>query len=272
MVERLQAGSLHGRVIKRLRVSDFILTETSFEAHARLPCHAHENSYFCFVLQGAYTERYGRREIVCRPATLTFRASGQTHEDILHDAPARIFVLEISPRWIERLRADSLSLSCTSGSYGGSLPQLFARLNREFHHPDSAANLAIEGLALEVLAEAARQPRPGTRTTPAWLRQVRDLIVEHYPETLKLTQIAAFVDIHPVYLATTFRQKYGMTVGEFIRKLRIERACAELTKGDLPLAEIALQAGFADQSHFSKVFKSLIGTTPANYRRIVRRS
>ncbi len=272
MVERLRPGCLHGRPIKSLRVSDFILTETAYAPLARLPRHAHENSYFCFVLEGGYTERYGRREVICQPATLTFRASGQTHDDLIHYSAARIFVLEISSRWIERLQADSLTLESTHESYGGGLPRLCARLNREFHKTDSAANLAIEGLVLEVLAEAARQPRIGITTEPRWLRQARELIIERFPEALKLTQIAAQVDVHPVYLATAFRQRYGTTIGEFVRKLRIEQASAELMKSDRPLAEVALRAGFVDQSHFSKVFKSYLGTTPAKYRRTGQRS
>lgn len=272
VMERLRPGCLHGRVKKSLGVAGFILTETAFDAHSRLPRHAHENSYFCFGLQGVYTERFGNREVVCQPSTLTFRASGQTHEDLVHGADARVFVLEISPHWIEKLRADSLTLRITSEFCGGALPQLCARLNREFNKTDTAAKLAIEGLALELLAEAVRQPYGGIRTAPLWLRQAREMIVEHFPDTLKLTQIAAEVGVHPVYLATAFRQKFGLTIGEFVRRLRIEHACTQLAKGDLPLAMVAIQAGFVDQSHFSKVFKAYVGTTPGLYRRTLRSS
>ncbi|MDQ5845739.1 MAG: AraC family transcriptional regulator [Acidobacteriota bacterium] len=272
VIERLRPGSLHGRVTKSLGVADFILTESTFDPHSRLPRHAHENSYFCFVLQGAYTERYGNREVVCRPSALTFRSSSQTHEALVHGADTRVFVLEISAAWIERLRGDSLTLESAFEFYGGALTRLCARLNREFHKTDSAAKLAIEGLALELLAQAARQRSVAIGAPPPWLKQAREMIVEHFPETLTLTQIAQEVGVHPVYLATAFRQKFGVTVGEFVRELRIEHACAELSKGDLPLAAIALQAGFVDQSHFSKVFKLYVGTTPANYRRTVRSS
>ena len=271
-MERLRPGSFHGRITKSLRVADFILTESEFDPHSRLPRHAHENSYFCFGLQGVYTERCGSREVVCRPSALTFRASGQTHEAVVHGVRTRVLMLEISSRLIEKLRADSLTLGITSDFCGGALPQLCARLNREFNKTDTAAKLAIEGLALELLAEAARQPSNGIGAAPPWLRQAREMIVEHFSESLKLTQIAGEVGVHPVYLATAFRQKFGVTIGEFVRQLRIEHACAELVKGELSLASIALQAGFVDQSHFSKVFKLYVGTTPANYRRTVRSS
>ena len=140
------------------------------------------------------------------------------------------------------------------------------------HKTDSAAKLAIEGLAIELLAEASRQRSAKVRTVPSWLREAREMIIEHFPDALPLTEIAAAVGVHPVYLATAFREKFGITIGEFVRKLRIENACDELVKGDLPLATIALQAGFVDQSHFSKTFKSYVGTTPARYRKSFRRS
>jgi len=272
MVEKLQPGSLQGRVTKSLRVSDFVLTEAAYDARSRLPPHTHERSYFCFVLHGAYTERYGRREILCKPSSVTFRAADEPHEAFLHDAGGRVFVIEISPRWIETLRADSLSLKSAYEFCGGGASRLCARLNREFHKTDTAAKLAIEGLAIELLADASRQSNETVCTAPPWLRQAREMIIEHFPETLQLTKIAAAVGVHPVYLATAFRQKFGITIGEFVRKLRIEHACIELSKGDLPLATIALQAGFVDQSHFSKVFKLYVGTTPAKYRREIRRS
>ena len=126
-------------------------------------------------------------------------------------------------------------------------------------------------LAAELIA-CSRQRGTTVRTPPPWLKQAREIIIEHFPETLQLTQIAAVVGVHPVYLATAFREKFGVTIGEFVRKLRIEHACDELVKGDLPLAAIALQAGFVDQSHFSKLFKLYVGTTPAKYRKQFRRS
>ena len=120
---------------------------------------------------------------------------------ILHDTNVCVFVLEISPRWIERLREDSLTLRSTIEFSGAALPQLSARLNREFHKTDSAAHLAIEGLALELLAEAVRRPATGMRATPPWLSQAREMIAERFAETLTLTQVAAQVGIHPVHLA-----------------------------------------------------------------------
>jgi AraC family transcriptional regulator len=78
------------------------------------------------------------------------------------------------------------------------------------------------------------------------------------------------VGVHPAHLARVFRQQYGCTLGDYVRRLRVEFACRRMTTGDTPLVEIALAAGFADQSHFTKTFKSLVGITPAEFQRQFR--
>jgi AraC family transcriptional regulator len=83
---------------------------------------------------------------------------------------------------------------------------------------------------------------------------------------LTLQELASDAEVHPVHLAATFRRFFGTTVAAYIRQLRIEYACRELARPDAPLAEIALAAGFADQSHFGRTFKRVMRVTPAEYR------
>ena len=61
--------------------------------------------------------------------------------------------------------------------------------------------------------------------------------------------------VHPVHLAQTFRKFYRCTIGDYVRSLRIEFACRQLAATKMPLSEIALLAGFADQSHFTRTFR-----------------
>jgi AraC family transcriptional regulator len=75
--------------------------------------------------------------------------------------------------------------------------------------------------------------------------------------------------VHPHHLARAFRRHRGASVGGTLRRLRAERG-AELLRGPLPLAEVALRVGFSDQSHFTRCFGRVYGTTPGAYRRRVR--
>jgi AraC family transcriptional regulator len=132
---------------------------------------------------------------------------------------------------------------------------------------DAASALSIEGLALEILAELARLEAGGhEKAPPRWLRQARDLLHARLGENLTHNEVAQGVGVHPVYLATLFRRHFRCTIGEYVRRLRIDFAAGEIANSDRPLCEIGLDAGFADQSHFSKVFKNHTGMTPGGFR------
>jgi AraC family transcriptional regulator len=103
-----------------------------------------------------------------------------------------------------------------------------------------------------------------------WLKQAKELLQDQFQEQVSLNSLAEQINIHPVHLAREFRHHYQMTVGEYIRQLRIEFSCHELTSTDAPIAQIALKAGFFDQSHFCKTFKRLTGHTPIEFRTFSR--
>ncbi len=129
----------------------------------------------------------------------------------------------------------------------------------------------MEGLVLEILAEAARQPSPvEERKPPPWLRRARELLHDRFAEKLSLGEIAAAIDVHPVHFARVFRRHHGCTPGDYIRRLRVEFASRQLASTEIPLVEIALMAGFPDQSGFTKTFRHLMRMTPGEFRRHFR--
>jgi AraC family transcriptional regulator len=149
---------------------------------------------------------------------------------------------------------------------GGSVAWLLTKLYHEFRRMDHTSELMIEGLTLEIIAEASRQFAASKNHTSRWLEDARQVLHEQFAENVTLAELAKMVGVHPVYLASSFRKQYGCTVGEYRQRLRIEFACRELAKDHSSLAQIALAAGFANQAHFSRTFKRVTGTTPAKYR------
>jgi AraC family transcriptional regulator len=129
----------------------------------------------------------------------------------------------------------------------------------------------MEGLALEIVAEASRHGvRVTGRTPPRWQLRACSLLHDRFAENLSLTDIAAEVDIHPVHLSREFHRQYGCILGEYVRRLRVEFSRQTLASSDVPLIEIALAAGFSDQSHLTKVFRRQMKMTPGEYRRRFR--
>lgn len=264
MIQR--SGYLYGKVLRKHFVAGLTLTETAYAADLRLPKHAHEEAYFCFVLKGDYSENYGRRWRSCRPSTLIFHPSNETHSDQFHSA-ARCFNIQMNGCWQERAGQYSLALNQPADFRGGLLAQLAMRLYHEFHNGEACSPLVVEGIALEMMGETCR-PSAGKSPglPPRWLSAARDLLHEHFSQSLTLAEMAETVGVHPVHLAREFRRFYRCTIGEYARQLRIDFACRKITASDLPLSEIALAAGFFDQSHFTRTFKAYTGKTPQQYR------
>jgi AraC family transcriptional regulator len=272
MGPQLPAGHYYGKVLKRQAFGNLVFTETE---HARgvVPRHSHLNPYICLVQQGSYTEDYNGRTRACGPLTLAFHPPAEIHAEHIHTAGVQSFNIEVAASWLSRLGPPREILDRAADFQGGPLVAIALRIHREFQRMDEASPLALEGLFLELLAEAWRCRRPASgHRPPRWAERVREILHARFVEHLTLTSLAEAVGVHPVYLASEFRRHYGQSIGAYVRRLRVAYACRQLTNTDVPLAEIALTAGFADQSHFSRTFKSQIGRTPLAYRRDSRLS
>jgi AraC family transcriptional regulator len=155
--------------------------------------------------------------------------------------------------------------------YGGILELLVRKLYQEFVRMDGVSGIVIEGLLLEMFGEASRQSTQCVANhPPRWLSQAREMLHARFAENLTLSEVARVVGVHPVHLAQMFHKTYNCTVGEYMRRLRIEYACHELATSQKPIVDIALAAGFCDQSHFTRTFKRSTGLAPSQYRETLR--
>jgi AraC-like DNA-binding protein len=86
-------------------------------------------------------------------------------------------------------------------------------------------------------------------------------------DKLRLADLSRAVGVSPISLAEGFRRAFACSVGDYLRRKRVERAIEMLVGSDKSLGEIADGTGFCDQSHFVRVFKAQVGMTPSRYRR-----
>lgn len=267
MLRHLPSGTYFGTRKRSRHVPGFQLTEQEYSPAFVIPQHAHATAYFGLTVEGGYRETYDRRSRECGPSTLLFHPRGEVHSEDHYDAAVRIFCLEPGEQVLERLGKHGRSLDGPQEFRAGPLVRLAASLYREFRKEDALAPLAMEGIALEFLAVAARQTvRREPARPPRWLRWVRDALHDRFREAVSLQELADAAGVHPAHLARTFRRHFGCTVGDYVRNLRLERGREELKAGDRPLLEIALLLGFADQSHFCTSFKRHTGMTPSAFR------
>lgn len=272
MSTRFHDGHFVGSLRSTRQVSGLTLAETEYASGLHVPAHAHEHALCCLVLEGSFTERSGTRSVQCAPGSLIFHPQDEPHAHDFHRTGGRCFNIQFGSIWVERMERFGLRQPDSPADlHRGKPGWLAGQLYQEFCTEDSASMLSIEGFALALLGEISRSGSTGERSSakPGWLRKAVEHLHAHFLEPLSLTEIARTVEIDPSHLARTFREHYGCTMSEYVRRLRIDLARKELLTGSRPLSEIAYSTGFTDQAHFSRVFKELTGLTPGAFRKVV---
>jgi AraC family transcriptional regulator len=244
-----------------------VLTETFHEPHLILPRHDHACANITFTLDGSFRESLGNHPQECETGSLLVKPPGEAHGNKYGRQGAHCLIVEMSPRRLDDIRAFTNLFD--AHVKGGALSLIMRRVYGELRGQAGGFELVIEGLILEMLGQTFRQNNlRDCARPPGWLTQAQELIHQHFTEKLSLRVIADAVDTHPSHLARMFRRYHRCSIGEYVRRLRIEYAAQELLKSTSTLTDISLAAGFSDQSHFTHEFKRQLRTTPAEYKKL----
>jgi AraC family transcriptional regulator len=259
-------GSLRGESLRSRTVGFFTLSEHLYPTRMALPKHAHRNTYITFVIEGSFEERYSSGSITCRSGAVRFLPAGEVHENRI-DSRLRCLHVSADPAELRGLDRHSVVPENPAHIHGLTATWLANRLYAEFSREDKASAVAVEGLVLEILAEFARsQVKSGSMLVPRWLQHATDIVESRFLERLSLAAIAAEVGVHYVHLSRQFHKYNRCTIGDLIRRRRVQYASHLLAHSQTPLAEIALICGFSDQSHLSFLFKRYMGVSPSKFR------
>lgn len=135
--------------------------------------------------------------------------------------------------------------------------------------------LVCETLLLEAIATLVQRharwcsPQRDPAAAPREVRFVRELIDARFCEELSIGEVAHAAGLSPYHLMRQFRRFVGIPIHAYQIQRRIEMSKRLLASGEA-VVDVALDVGFADQSHFSKRFRDLVGTSPAAYQRGLR--
>jgi len=250
--------------VARLRVSSVTF------GRCYLPSHYHERACLSVVLDGGFSERFARRAIECRAGGVLAKPAGERHDDVMFGS--RQIIVEPAAELARALPETSSVFDEITYRPNDVATAVALRIHHELREQDAFTALAVEGLTMELLTVVRRgQPRDrATGPVPAWLARVRERLDED-ARSATVAELSAIAQVHPGYLARRFRHHFGMSIGRYARRLRLEWAARQLSGSDEPISSMSLRAGFADQSHFTRAFRNQTGLTPRLYRLATRR-
>ena len=257
-----------------LEVGGFRITDAIFPPLLNLPSHYHQRACFAVVLAGSVDKRFPRKVYASPHSTIVTMPPQERHLDQFEHEGAHMLVVEPTQASDDLLAPCQGMFNQINHFRNAEMTTLAWRISRELQTPDAASALSANGLVLELLSTAVRQNKSteslNQKRPPRWLQQAKAMIHDCFRETLTIEMLATAVNVHPVHLARTFRACYGVTIGAYVRQLRLNWAIAQITQSQKSLAIIADQAGFSDQSHLTRLFKRHKGVTPRQYRQQIK--
>jgi len=254
-----------------MEVGPFRITDVEFGPRTRIEPHHHDRPNIGVMLGGSFDLAFSSQGFACEPGALFVEPAGETHCNCMGCRGARVIAVQPAPEALDLDGAFAGVLDRPSASCDPHAVHLGRRIARECQAGDEFSKLMIEGLSLELLALAGRTgTRAATRQPPRWLRRVEERLSDAGSPPVRLADLAREAGVHAAHVAREFRARSGRSLGGFLLERRLEWAARELAGSDRPLAEIAVEAGFADQSHFTRRFREYAGVTPRRFRTSAR--
>lgn len=247
-------------------------------ADGRDVCYArHSHAHFSIgaITAGRSTYVHEQAQFEVSAGTVVLMNPGDVHAcNPIDDQPWSYLMLYVETPWLTDLQHQ----------LGFSQDQAFRRFSVTHLHDaelfcglkdlyevlvdDQHDVLRKHSAAVEFFTDVQQRLNPGDRPLrePNFkLERAADYIRDHCTQLLKLEDICAAAQLSPSYLIRAFKQHYGMTPHAFLVNRRIQFARERLRGGKL-IADVALEAGFADQAHFQRAFKQHLAATPGQYR------
>ncbi|MBV8197903.1 MAG: helix-turn-helix transcriptional regulator [Candidatus Eremiobacteraeota bacterium] len=245
-------------------IAGALLTEVRHRSGKSVPEHQHAAPYFSLLLEGAYEERGDGFDLRYEPYTLVFHSAGTTHADRMLGA-CRFFAVDLLPRWQAVIAELGGAAAHVFELTGGDPIWLVLRLYREFLRRADAAESTVEALIYELCAHVAKRA-DDEFGEPPWLSKADAAVRDGFCDPLDLASLAAAIGVHPTHLCRAFRRFRGHTISDAIVGARVQYVARRLVDLDESLADIAVEAGFTDQSHMTRTFKRTTGHPPGEHR------
>ncbi|MEZ5345516.1 MAG: AraC family transcriptional regulator [Pyrinomonadaceae bacterium] len=247
---------------------DFRISKTVYPSKLKMPLHRHESASLSIIFNGKIREQAEGKDQTFVSSTLLVNPPDRSHAVSFSDRPVQILNVRFYGKFLTRFSSLARVIESSKNCRSENIIRLGNKLVKETQQNDELSAIAIEAIVLELLVEVSRRgKRKSDPASSLWLLKAKEFLHDNFSESVTLKKTADEVGVHPVHLARTFRRRFGCTIGEYVRTLRVEFAKKQMSATRKSLCEIALISGFSDQSHLSKTFKNLCGLTPNEYRK-----
>jgi len=243
----------------------FDLFETRYPPNYAIPTHEDGAFRVSILLSGELRENYRKAEAFASSTSVVVKPGDVRHANLFGPQGAKILSIAIHDK---TTLAQYRFNECT-WYHGGQISLEAIQLIHAYKF-ESAHTSIIEEYTYALLARLSEGRTRVFSSPPQWLHQVRERLHDEISERYSVNDLASTAGVHPVYLTRLFHRYFGNSVTRYIQQLRAHKAANLLASSDTPLAQIALEAGFTDQSHLNRTLKNQLGFTPGLFRSLMQ--
>jgi len=245
------------------QINGSIYVTTHLETAATDLLHYHETTHFSFVLNGGVVDKRKNFDAERLSGDLMFFHAGEPHQSIYKGFPCKNVNIELEAAFFqENFISESDFKSSIETNPNAKL--ILLKIYKELSANDEFSDCSIEMLFLNLLERKSASKN----SRPKWIKIILELLNDKWNEELSLNDLAIVANVHPKTISKYFPKYFACTLGEYRRRLKIEKSLLFIKTSKLSLTEIAYQCDFFDQSHFTRTFKELTGFSPKQFQKL----
>lgn len=259
-MKELKKGEFYGNHYQKSSFDNGIITDTKY-THKKVDWHYHENPYFTYLIEGKLFEANKKESYYLKPGSLLFHNWQDAHYNIKPDEYTRGFHIELNKNWFDKYELNGNNVEGSIKLENPIIKGTFNRIFIESKVNDTFSKLSIDSSLVEIFNTIERPHFTKKDKQPAWVSTLRDFLMDDHIAP-SLTELGALLQIHPVHLSREFSTYFGVTLGQYCRLLKLNKAISLINTRKFSMTEVCYNCGFYDQSHFIKTFKNYFGYTP----------
>ncbi|WP_347925757.1 AraC family transcriptional regulator [Pontimicrobium sp. SW4] len=260
----LNIGEYTGEIIHRLNVEGSIITNTHYSIKENNnDWHYHENLHICYVYEGGRADTLKESQYTQKGGSIFFYHSGEKHRWTPSSIISKSANIEVSSKFLDKYERSEDDIK-NALNQNIAAKTLILKMQHEMLLNDISSSNSVHTLLLELVNDSKKIE---FSAMPNWVIRLTELLHEDWNEPTSLSYLALNVGVHPVTISKNFRKYFSCTLGEYQRRIRIEKSIELIKNSNISLSEIAHLCGFADQSHFIRNFKQLTGFLPKHFQK-----
>lgn len=261
MVRNLKEGEYLGQSLKAVNYNCFKLDVSCYEPNSEIEQHYHDNNYLSILINGNYIEKNITENKLISCGNILFRPNLYTHQNYFKNQGGICFNIEFKQDWAKHLDANLKLPSKVCLYKSGIFPSLYKSLL------SFQANYNEE-LSFEYICDWLFQinQQKSAKGTLAWVEKTVHILENELNCFHSIQSLSERVCVHPIYLIRAFKERKGLTIGEYQLKVKIENSVSLLLNTSLSISDISQRNGFYDDAHFIRTFRSVYNVPPHQFR------